>query len=112
MLDSNLPSEPTQQLKLIVLHDSPSIELTHVQAKAWSKGSSPDEFALFDYVRIEQNERAWIGQVVQPNQNISVVGNRFDPTILHGLELMQTHPNVQSVQSVQVYDILILVLQL
>ena len=45
---------------------------------------------------------------MQPNQNISTVGNRLDPTILHGLRLMQSHSDVQSVQSVQVFDILIL----
>lgn len=65
-------------------------------------------FALFDYVRIEQADRSWIGQVIQPNRNVSTVGNPLDPTILHGLELMRSNPDVQSVESVQVFDILIL----
>ena len=82
--------------------------MTHVQAKARAQGEVQDNFSLFDYVKIQQGERAWIGQIIQPNQNISTVGNRLDPTILHGLELMQTHSDVQSVESVQVFDILIL----
>ena len=39
---------------------------------------------------------------------MSTVGNPLDPTILHGLKLMQSHDDVQSVESVQVFDILIL----
>ena len=90
---------------MLILHDTPSADLTHIQAIADIR----EGIALFDYVRIRQPDGAsWIGQVVQPNQNISTVGNRLDPTILHGLHLMQTHPDVQSVQSVQVFDILIL----
>jgi DNA helicase HerA-like ATPase len=66
-------------------------------------------FSLYDYVRIEQPDgNVWIGQIVQPNQNISTVGDRLDPTILHGLRLMQTRSNIQSVESVQIFDILIL----
>ena len=67
-----------------------------------------DGFALFDYIRIEQDSKVWIGQIVQANRNVSTVGNPLDPTILHGLELMQSHDDVQSVESVQVFDILIL----
>ncbi|MCI0460376.1 MAG: ATP-binding protein [Gemmataceae bacterium] len=90
---------------MLILHDALSADLTHIQAIA----AISEGIALFDYVRIRQPDGAtWIGQVVQPNQNISTVGNRLDPTILHGLRLMQTHPDVQSVQSVQVFDILIL----
>ena len=101
---------------MLILHDSPSTDLSHIQALA----DIEEGFALFDYVRINQirqdnqaeenneNNLVWIGQIVQPNQNISVVGNRLDPTILHGLNLMQSHSNVQSVESVQVFDILIL----
>jgi hypothetical protein len=90
---------------MLILHDSPSADLTHIQAVADIR----EGIALFDYVRIRQPDGAsWIGQIIQPNQNISTVGHRLDPTILHGLHLMQTHPDVQSVQSVQIFDILIL----
>ena len=89
---------------MIVLHDSPNSDLKHIQAMA---GIEKD-FALFDYVRIEQDGESWIGQVIQPNRNISTVGNPLDPTILHGLELMRSNPDVLSVESVQVFDILIL----
>lgn len=91
---------------MIILHDTTgSSDLSRIQAKA----DINEGFALFDYVRVEQNNgNAWIGQIVQPNQNISLVGNRLDPTILHGLELMQTHADVQSVESVQIFDIEIL----
>jgi hypothetical protein len=90
---------------MLILHDNLSADLSHIQAVADIR----EGIALFDYVRIRQADGAsWIGQIVQPNQNISTVGNRLDPTILHGLHLMQTHPDVQSVQSVQVFDILIL----
>lgn len=152
---------------MIILHDSPSADLSHIQALA----NIDEGFALFDYVRIRQRgaghpagdsartlnnaarrgvdvpapgpaatrssgpngkglERAagtatgtaivpdarvgvatdqlWIAQIVQPNQNISTVGGRLDPTILHGLQLMQRHDDVQAVQSVQVFDLLIL----
>lgn len=90
---------------MIILHDSISTDLSHIQAIA----DIEEGFGLFDYVSINQaNDRAWIGQVVQPNQNISIVGGRLDPTILHGLKLMQSHREVQSVESVQVFDVLIL----
>lgn len=89
---------------MIVLHDSPNSDLKHIQAMA----ELEEGFALFDYVRIEQADKSWIGQVIQPNRNISTVGNPLDPTILHGLELMRSNPYVQSVESVQVFDILIL----
>jgi|SRR6476661_4524731 len=71
-------------------------------------------FALFDYVQIalprgQSSGNNWIGQIVEPNRNISTVNNnRLDPTILHGLTLMQSHPDVQSVESVQVFEIKIL----
>ena len=152
--------------RMIILHDSPSADLAHVQALA----DIAEGFALFDYVRIRQRDtrgpargeslddidsdgaahdrtstlslglngdgpehlstaetaattaaghtrapggrastdQLWIAQIVQPNQNISTVGGRLDPTILHGLRLMQQHDDVQSVQSVQVFDLLIL----
>ena len=91
---------------MIILHDGTSGDLSHVQAMA----NLDEGFALFDYVRIEQQHgNAWIGQIVEPNRNISTVNsNRLDPTILHGLTLMQNHPNVQSVESVQVFEIKIL----
>ena len=90
---------------MIVLHDSPNSDLKHIQAMAEiEKG-----FSLFDYVRIEQADgKLWIGQIIQPNRNISTVGNPLDPTILHGLKLMQSDSDVQLVESVQVFDILIL----
>ena len=89
---------------MIILHDNPSSNLSNIQAMAGME----EEFALFDYVRIEQEDKSWIGQIVQPNRNISTVGNPLDPTILHGLKLMQSNPDVQSVESVQVFDMLIL----
>ena len=89
---------------MIVLHDNPNSDLKHIQAMAGIE----EGFALFDYIRIEQAGKSWIGQVIQPNRNISTVGNPLDPTILHGLKLMRSNPDVQSVESVQVFDILIL----
>lgn len=90
---------------MIILHDSPSIDLAHISAMA----DINEGFSLFDYVRITQADgKAWIGQIVQPNQNISIVGGRLDPTILHGLQLMNDHPDVKTVESVQVFDILVL----
>ena len=70
---------------MIVLHDSPNGDLKHIQAMA----GMDEGFALFDYVRIEQAPKSWIGQIIQPNRNISTVGNPLDPTILHGLTLMR-----------------------
>jgi len=90
---------------MIILHDGTGGDLSHVQAMA----SIDEGFALFDYVRIDQDNRAWIGQILEPNRNISIVNsNRLDPTILHGLTLMQEHPDVQSVESVQIFEIGIL----
>ncbi len=90
---------------MIILHDAPSSDLSHIQAVA----GIDEGFSLFDYVEIrQQDNEAWVGQIVQPNQNVSIVGSRLEPTILHGLRLMQQHENVQSVQSVQVFDILII----
>ena len=90
---------------MIILHDESSADLAHIQAMA----KIEEGFALFDYVSIAQtNGNQWIGQILQPNRNISTVGGRLDPTILHGLQLMQDHTDVQSVDSVQIYDILLL----
>jgi len=90
---------------MIILHDTSTTDLSHIQAIA----KIEEGFALFDYVRVDQADgMSWIGQVAQPNQNISTVGGRLDPTILHGLQLMQQHADIQSVESVQVFDILIL----
>lgn len=89
---------------MIILHDHSSSDLTHIQSIA----DIQEGFALFDYVQIKQDGQDWIGQIVQPNRNISTVGDRLDPTILHGLKLLQKHPNVQSTESVQIFDILIL----
>jgi DNA helicase HerA-like ATPase len=90
---------------MIILHDGTGGDLSHVQAMA----TIDEGFALFDYVRVDQGNSAWIGQILEPNRNISIVNsNRLDPTILHGLRLMQEHPEVQSVESVQVFEIGIL----
>ena len=91
---------------MIILHDNPgTADLTHIQAMA----EMEEGFASLDYVSInQQDDKSWIGQVIQPNRNISTVGNPLDPTILHGLELMRSNPDVQSVESAQVFDILIL----
>ena len=47
---------------MIILHDNLSSDLSHIQAMglSWNHG-----FALFDYIRIEQNGTSWIGQIVQ-----------------------------------------------
>lgn len=93
---------------MIILHDSPSMDLSHISAMA----EMDEGFALFDYVRIMQPDgKAWVAQIVQPNQNISTIGDRLDPTVRHGLELMRNHPNVQSVESVQIFDLLVLGLE-
>lgn len=89
---------------MIILHDNPNSDLTHIQAVA----EMEEGFALFDYVQINQNSKSWIGQVIEPNRNISTVGGPLDSTVRHGLQLMQSNPDVQSVESVQVFDILIL----
>jgi Helicase HerA, central domain len=91
---------------MIILHDGTGGDLAHVHAMA----SGDEEFALFDYVRIDESAgSSWIGQILEPNRNVSIVNsNRLDPTILHGLRLMQEHPDVQVVESVQVFEIGIL----
>ncbi len=76
---------------MIILHDGTSSDLSHVHAMA----NLQEGFALFDYVQIalprgQSSGNNWIGQIVEPNRNISTVNNnRLDPTILHGLTLMQ-----------------------
>ena len=91
---------------MIILHDSPgTADLTHIQAMA----EMEEGFASLDYVSINQQDgKFWIGQVIQPNRNISTVSGPLDSTVRHGLKLMQSNPDVQSVESVQVFDILIL----
>jgi DNA helicase HerA-like ATPase len=106
-VSSPLPSARAKgaAARMIILHDSPSGDLSHIQAIA----DIEEGFALYDYVRIGEDKGAsWIGQIIQPNQNISTVGGRLDPTILHGLKLMQAHRGVQSVDSVQIFDIQLL----
>ena len=65
---------------MIVLHDSPNSDLTHIQAMA----EMEEGFALFDYVQINQNSESWIGQVIEPNRNISIIGG---PLVLRQLYL-------------------------
>lgn len=91
---------------MIILHDSQgTTDLTHIQAMA----EMEEGFASLDYVSINQQDgKTWIGQVIQPNRNISTVSGPLDSTVRHGLKLMQSNPDVQSVESVQVFDILIL----
>lgn len=89
---------------MFILHDSQSSDLRHIQAMAKKK----EDFSLFDYVLIEQSGKSWIGQIIQPNRNISIVGNPLNPTILHGLELMDQSHDVQTVEYVRVFNILIL----
>ena len=89
---------------MIILHDSPNSDLTHIQAMA----EMEEGFASLDYVRMDQGDRSWIGQIIEPNRNVSTVGRPLDSTVRHGLQLMQSNPDVQSVESVQVFDILIL----
>ena len=91
---------------MIILHDNPgTADLTHIQAMA----EMEEGFASLDYVSInQQDNKSWIGQVIQPNRNISTVSGPLDSTVRHGLKLMQSNPDVQSVESVQVFDILIL----
>ena len=90
---------------MIILHDSPNSDLMHIQAMA----EMEEGFASLDYVSINQQDgKSWIGQVIQPNRNISTVSGPLDSTVRHGLKLMQSNPDVQSVESVQVFDILIL----
>lgn len=90
---------------MIILHDSLSSDLSHIQAVA----NMAEGFGLFDYVRITQRDGLeWIGQIVQPNLNISIIGERLNSTVLHGLQLAQSHANIQTVESVQVFDLLLL----
>ncbi len=91
---------------MIILHDNQgATDLTHIQAMA----EMEEGFSSLDYVRINQQDgKSWIGQVIQPNRNISTVSGPLDSTVRHGLKLMQSNPDVQSVESVQVFDILIL----
>lgn len=90
---------------MITLHDSSNTDLSHLQAIA----DIDEGFALFDYVRVSQKDgRGWVCQIVQPNQNISIISDRLSPTVLHGLKLMQTNTQVKSVESVQIFDMLIL----
>ena len=65
---------------MIILHDNPSSDLSHIQAM----GLKDHGFALYDYIRVQQNDKSWIGQIVRANRNVSTVGNPLDPTILHG----------------------------
>ena len=53
---------------MIILHDSPNSDLTHIQAMA----EMEEGFSSLDYVSINQQDgKSWIGQVIQPNRNIS-----------------------------------------
>ena len=87
---------------MITLHDTLAIDLAHVDAMA----DMSEPFALFDYVHItQQNGQEWIGQIVEPNRNISTVGERLAPVILHGLKLMQREEKIRAVESVHVFKI-------
>ena len=90
---------------MIVLHDTAGADLSHVEAMA----TMDEGFGAMDYVLLtDPRGDRWVGQVVQPNRNVSTVGDRLEPTILRGLELMQEHDDVRAVDSVQVFDILLL----
>lgn len=99
------------------LHDTPNSDIGFVDTMA----DMSEEFGLFDYVRIDETRppraasegaekpRPWIGQILETNRNISIVGgDRLSPVILHGLKLMQENADVRAVESVQIYKIKLL----
>lgn len=95
---------------MYTLHDTPNSDIAHVDAMA----NMSEQFGLFDYVRIDgartsvKDPKPWVGVIVEANRNISTVGDRLSPVILHGLELMRMNDDVRAVESVQIYKIRLL----
>ena len=90
---------------MFTLHDDRGTDPTRIRTIA----GIDEGFALFDYVSIKQNDgEEWIAQVVVPNLNISTVGDPLNPTILHGLQLSQQRPDIRSIESIQVFSLMIL----
>ena len=90
---------------MFTLHDDRGTDPTRIRTIA----DIDEGFALFDYVSIKQTDNEeWIAQVVVPNLNISTVGDPLNPTILHGLQLSQQRPDIRSIESIQVFSLMIL----
>ena len=90
---------------MFTLHDDRGTDPTRIRTIA----GIDEGFALFDYVSIKQTDgEEWIAQVVVPNLNISTVGDPLNPTILHGLQLSQQRPDIRSIESIQVFSLMIL----
>ncbi|MEM9449224.1 MAG: hypothetical protein AAGA75_11900 [Cyanobacteria bacterium P01_E01_bin.6] len=77
---------------MIILHDGTGGDLSHVQAMA----SIDEGFALFDYVRIDQDNRAWIGQILEPNRNISIVNSNREDLFSSGKQCIGIIKNIKS----------------
>ena len=95
---------------MYTLHDTPDSDIAHVDAMA----DMSEQFGRLDYVRIDgartsvKDPKPWVGVIVEANRNISTVGDRLSPVILHGLELMRMNDDVRAVESVQIYKIRLL----
>ena len=71
--------------------------------------SDGDDIGLMDYVALLNDAgEEWVGQVVVPNLNISLVGSPLEPSILRGLELRQSRPDVLVTKFVRIYAVQIL----
>jgi uncharacterized protein len=90
---------------MLIIDDRSNKDLTHIQAV----GSFAEGFSLDDYVTIKQDDgRMWVGQIVQPNRNYGLADGTHDTLSTHAIALLQIAGQEIPVESLQIYDILIL----
>jgi DNA helicase HerA-like ATPase len=90
---------------MFTLHDDPHSDLGHLSALA----TIDEGYQLLDYVNIQdKNSDRWLGQIVGANRNLAILGNSLSPVVLHGLRMYQEKDDVRAIESIQLFDILIL----
>jgi hypothetical protein len=66
------------------------------------------DLELYDYVRIESGNNAWVGQVTSANFNLSTVARSLDPTLLYALELKSKGAEAQLADYTRVWEVSLL----
>lgn len=91
---------------LIVTVDEGRSDFNRIWCVALTEGDT--DLELYDYVRIESGNNAWVGQVTSANFNLSTVARSLDPTLLYALELKNKGAEAQLADYTRVWEISLL----
>jgi hypothetical protein len=94
---------------LIVTVDEGRSDFNKIWCVALTEADTDDtDLELYDYVRIESGNNAWVGQVTSANYNLSTVARSLDPTLLYALELKSKGAEAQLADYTRVWEITLL----